>query len=102
MIKKSLISESECQKSYYATITNEKLQTIEETEAKLENTHLDIIKKHFQIQEARDQLELKKLHDEESDEEAEAMRLQVDQQLLLDSSQVVGFSELVVSQLGKR
>jgi hypothetical protein len=102
MIKKSLISESESQKSHQAALTNDKLQTIKEAEAKLENAHLDIIKNHFKIQEARDQLELKQLLDKESDDEAEAMRLQVDQQLLLDSSQIVGFSELVASQLGKR
>jgi hypothetical protein len=43
MIKKSLISESECQKSHHDALTHDKLQTIEEVEAKLENAHLDII-----------------------------------------------------------
>jgi hypothetical protein len=59
MIKKSLISESECQKSSHAALPHDTLQTIKEVEANLEKAHLDIIKNHFKIQEARDQLELK-------------------------------------------
>jgi hypothetical protein len=59
MIKKSLISESECQKSHHAVFAHDTLQTIGEAEVKLEGAHLDIIKKHFQMQEAREQLELK-------------------------------------------
>jgi hypothetical protein len=59
MIKKSLISESECQKIHHAAIPHDKFQTIKEAEVNLEKAHLDIIKNHFKIQEARDQLELK-------------------------------------------